>query len=304
MEANNKYPTSRMSKSAIKHDETLGVPLYKVTEIYSDHEFNCRDNAANPMDSVELARSIAENGLIQPIVIRACGEQPTDPKEDYKWVIVAGYRRYQAYRVNDHPVIPAVLSAGRKHEENIIVNLIENLKRKNLNIVEEAKAIQPFYESHWSREEIAQKLGMSTGWVQIRCMLLELDPTVQAEFAGGVLISTHIRKLYVYKNDAEKQLELARAIKLARQSGDKRVSTIEHIIDKDKKPKATSKKRRTVKEMEDMMEHIHETFNEYGLTGRALSWAAGHIANYEFFQDIRDKCIDENIPYTVPDLEL
>ena len=301
---NAKYPTSAMSDKAITSDENLGVELYPVDRIYSDHDFNCRKDAANPMDSVELARSIADNGLIQPIVIRDCGEQPGDPVDQYDYVIVAGYRRYQAYRVNNHPVIPAVKRNKQTHEENVVTNLIENLKRKDLNMLEQAEAIKPFYESGWSRDEIADKLGMSPGWVQLRCMLLELEPVVQAEFATGVLVSTHVRQLYSYKNKPEEQLELARAIKQARQGGDKRASTLERIVKKDEKPKATSKKRRTTVEIEEMMEHLHETFGKYDLTIRALAWSAGHIANYEFYQDIRDKCIDENIPYHVPELQV
>ena len=53
-----------------------------------------------------------------------------------------------------------------------------------------------------------------------------------------------------------------------------------------------------------MMEHIHETFGEHGFAIRVLAWAAGNIANYEIYQDIRDQCIDENIPYTVPEMTL
>lgn len=296
-----KYPGSAMSDQAVENDENLGVELFDVNTIYSDHDFNCRIDAANPMDSIELARSIADNGLIQPIVLRDCGEQPEDP-EGYKYVIVAGYRRYQAYRVNNHPVIPAVKRSKHTKEENVITNLLENLKRKDLNLLEQAKAIAPFYETGWSREEIADKLGMSKGWVQLRCMLLELDPLVQNEFAANNLVSTHIRQLYTLKDDYEAQIALAREIKNVRQSGDKRASTLERIVDK--KPKATSKKRRTAKEIEDMMEHLHETFGTYGLTGRALAWCAGHIANYEFLQDIRDECIDQNLPYAIPDMEL
>lgn len=296
-----KYPGSQMTDAAVASDESLGVELFDVNKIYSDHEFNCREDAANPMDSIELARSIADNGLIQPIVLRPCGEQENDP-EGYDYVIIAGYRRFQAYRVNNHPVIPGVVRKNQTKDQNVITNLIENIKRKDLNIMEEAKAIQPFWESAWSREEIADKLGMSPGWVQVRCMLLDLAPEVQNEFASGILLSTHVRKLYEHRNDKDKQLNLALQIKEARQRGDKRASTVERIVDKDKKPQAMSKKRRSPKEIEDMMEHLHQTFGEYGLTGRALAWAAGHIANYEFHQDIRDKCIDENIPYQVPEM--
>jgi len=292
-----------MSEKAIATDEASGVPLYPVDEIYSDHEFNCREDIANPTDSISLARSIAQNGLIQPIVIRPSGEQAGDP-ENYKYVIVAGYRRYQAYRVNNHPVIPAVLRGGETHRENKVTNLVENLERKNLNLLEEALGLQSFYESGWSRKEIAEKLGVSEGWVQTRCMILELEPEVQQEFAAGNLVSQHIRPLYTQRENRDIQLEMARSLKAARQRGDKSENTLNKILSKGSKPKATSKKRRSSREMEDMMEHIYGVFGTYGFAGRALAWAAGNIANYEFYQDIRDQASEVGIPYQIPELEL
>lgn len=296
-----KYPGSLMSDEAIVTDEGCGLPLFKVKEIFSDHDFNCRMDEVTSTDVIDLARSIADKGLIQPIVLRPCGEFDSDP-EGYEYVVVAGYRRLQAYKVNNHPLIPAMVRQAKGKESYSIDNLVENLKRKNLNMLEEAKGIEPFYNSGWSRDAIAQKVGVSNGWVQVRCMVLDLEPEVQAEVATGILTTTHVRKLYSIK-DREQQLAVALEIKKARQRGDISTKTVETILEKDKKPKAMTKKRRTAKEIEDMMEIIHKTFGEYGMAGRLLAWAAGQIANYEVFQDIKEEAREQGVSFIVPDFE-
>jgi ParB/RepB/Spo0J family partition protein len=297
-----KYPNSLMSPAAIKNDENCGLELFKVSDIYSDHQFNCRMQEVTPMDVIDLAKSIAEKGLLQPLILRPCGELETDPA-NYKYVLVAGYRRIQAYRVNNHPVVPCILRADQGKDSYRALNLIENLKRKNLNMMEEANGVAHYYNAGWSRDAIAETIGVSPGWVQIRCMVLELEPEVQQEIAAGILTTTHVRKLYSIK-DREQQLAVALQIKKVRQKGDISTTTVEKILEKDKKPKATSKKRRTTKEIEDMMEILHNTFGKYGLTGRALAWAAGHIANYEFHQDIHEEAQEQGISYSIPDFEL
>ena len=251
---------------------------------------------------MELAASIALRGLIQPIVIRPCGEQENDPT-DYDFVVVAGYRRYQAYRVNNHPVIPAVMTSQNTEMENRTLNFTENLSRKNLSLLEEAKGIQHYVEAGFGREQIAKELGKSPGWVQIRTMILELEAEVQAEFATDIFTTSHIRDLHTLRNNREAQLILAKKIKEARQRGAKG-SALDKIINQGKKPKAMSKKKRSSHEIEEMMEHIYHTFNEYGLVGRGLAWAAGNIANYEFFQDIKEEALERGLRYTPPEFEL
>lgn len=297
-----KYPGSLMTEAAIKNDEDCGLELFKLENIFSDHAFNCRMAEVTPMDVIDLAKSISEKGLLAPIIIRPCGEVETDP-DDKDYVLVAGYRRYQAYRVNNHPVIPCILRAQQGKDAYKALNLIENLKRKNLNMLEEAKGVEDYYNAGWSRSAISKMLGVSDGWVQIRCMILELEPEVQAEIAAGILTTTHVRRLYSIK-DRDQQLAVALKIKEVRQKGDISAITVEKILDDGKKPKATSKKRRTTKEIEDLMETLHNTFGKYGLSGRVLAWAAGHIANYEIHQDIHEDAAEQGIDYNVPDMDL
>lgn len=303
---NEKYPGSLMSPTAIARQENSGVPLYPVNEIYADHKFNCRgDDAASPLDSFELAKSIAAVGLLQPIIIRPCGEQPGDPPPEngFKYVIVAGYRRFQAFRVNQHPNIPAILQRGASARDNRIANLVENLKRKELNLLQEARAVQDLYDDGMPRDEIAQELGMSPGWVQVRCMILELQPEVQEEFAKGIFTVTHVRQLYTYRHRREEQLELAKGIKEARERGDKRSETVEKILQKTSKPKALQKKRRSATEVETMSEHVRSVFG-LSITNRILAWVNGEITNYDVYESIKEEAHDRGIPYSIPELEL
>ena len=297
-----KYPGTMMTAAAIKNDEDCGLELFSINKIFADHDFNCRMDAVTPMDVIDLAQSIAEKGLLQPIIIRPCGELEGDP-EEFDNVLVAGYRRLQAYRVNNHPVVPCILRQNQGKGTYKALNLIENLKRKNLNMLEEAKGVEDYYNAGWSRDGISKMLGVSSGWVQVRCMILELEPEVQAEIAAGMFTTTHVRRLYSIK-DRDQQLAVAMKIKEVRQKGDVSISSVEKILDEGKKPKATTKKRRTVVEIENMMENLHVTFGKYGLAGRMLAWAAGHIAEYEIQQDIYEEAREQGIEYLVPEMEV
>jgi len=296
-----KYPNSLMSEEAIGNDEACGLKLYLINKIFSDHQFNCRMEQISPMDVIDLAKSIAQKGLLAPIVLRPCGEFETDPP-GYDHVIVAGYRRYQAYRVNNHPVIPAILRQGKQKNSYSIDNFTENLKRKNLNLLEEAKSIEKLYNSGLSRGAIAQELNMSDGWVQVRSMILDLPPTIQAEVATGILTTTHIRKLYSIK-DSEQQVAVALEIKKARQRGEASSKNVTKILEKEERPKATTKKRRTPKEVREMMDTLYETFGSHGLQNRLLAWSVGDVANYEIYADIKTEARVAGILFEIPDFD-
>ncbi|RLA42866.1 MAG: hypothetical protein DRR06_13475 [Gammaproteobacteria bacterium] len=294
-----KYPNSLMCAEAIENDEMCGLTLYPINKIFSDHEFNCRIEQVTPMDVIDLAKSIAQKGLLAPIILRPCGEFDTDPK-DYDHVIVAGYRRYQAYRVNNHPVIPAILRQGKKKDSYSIDNFIENLKRKDLNLLEQARSIERLYNAGMSRNAIANELNVSDGWVQVRCMILDLQPVVQAEVATGILTTTHIRKLYSIK-DIEQQIAVAVEIKKARQRGEGTSKNVTKILEKEEKPRAMTKKRRTVTEIREMMEVLYETFGSHGLQNRLLGWTAGDVANFEVYHDIKEEAREAGICFEIPD---
>lgn len=302
-----KYPQSLMTESAIARQELSGVPQYPMSKIYADHHFNCRgEEAASPLDSFELAKSIRVAGLVSPVTIRKNGEQLNDPPLDqYEYVLVVGYRRYQAYLVNQHPFIPAVLQLpGQTERQNRITNLTENLKRKDLSMLQEARAIEHLYVEGYSRSDIAEEIGQSEGWVQVRCMILELEPEVQQEFARNTFTSKHARELYSYKNDREKQIMLAKKIKEVRERGDKRSETVDQILGQVKKPKALDKKRRSPTEIEALKDHWKETFKSYDITTTVMSWIQGNITNIDLYEAIRTEAMERGLPYRQPELEI
>ena len=101
---------------------------------------------------VELANSIAQHGIVQPIIVRKVGE---------RYSIIAGERRFRAARragLNEVPVIVREMD----EQQVLEVSLIENLQRENLNALEEAAAIRTLMDEHdLTQDEVAKRLGKS-----------------------------------------------------------------------------------------------------------------------------------------------
>ena len=143
----------------------------------------------------QLADSIKEYGLIQPIVVTK--------KDDY-YSIVAGERRWRACKIAGLTEIPAIIRDDdeRKNKE---ISLIENIQREDLNPYEKAVAVKNLLDDYgMTQEEIAKKLGKSRSSIANTVRLLNLDPRV-IEFAKqGKLTETHCRALLAI-TDPDKQ---------------------------------------------------------------------------------------------------
>lgn len=135
---------------------------------------------------IELSQSIRSNGIIQPIVVR---------KEDEKYVIIAGERRYRAAIMADLTEIPVII----KNYDDLQVkeiSLIENLQREDLNAIEEAEAIKELMTAHGlTQDEIAQKLGKSRSALANTLRLLNLTNEVKELVKSGKLSAGHARAL-------------------------------------------------------------------------------------------------------------
>lgn len=126
----------------------------------------------------ELAKSIAEVGLVQPIVCRP------HPDHRGKFELLAGRRRYEACRLNKARTILAIVRAlGDKAA--IEVTILENLQRQNLTPIEEARGIQALLDIGHSAREIAADLGKGYVWVYRRANLTKLSPAVVAAVESG-----------------------------------------------------------------------------------------------------------------------
>jgi ParB/RepB/Spo0J family partition protein len=126
----------------------------------------------------ELAESIKEHGLIQPITVRYV--------EDCKqFEIIAGERRFRACKLLGWQTIPAIITV-LEDEEASAVTLAENIARKSLDPIDEACAYQTRIESFgWSIEDLSKYAGTSTIHIQFRLKLLKLIPEIHKLIRGG-----------------------------------------------------------------------------------------------------------------------
>ena len=126
----------------------------------------------------ELADSIKEHGLIQPITVRYA--------EDCKqFEIIAGERRFRACKLLGWQTIPAIITV-LKNEDASAITLAENIARKSLDPIDEAWAYQSRIESFgWSIEDLSKYAGTSTIHIQFRLKLLKLIPEIQKLIRGG-----------------------------------------------------------------------------------------------------------------------
>jgi len=268
------------------------VITVRLTKIYSDEEFNCRGTIV-PMDVVDLARDIDLNGLQFPISVQPAFDCKPPIPEEYDFRIVAGHRRYHAFKVLNRPNIPVMVKVGLTELKARLLNLGENLKRHALNLLQEAKAIQRLKTLGLTRQNVANSLGVSTGWVQTRYNLLDLPTEIQNEAAAGFLNQYQIKEIYGLR-DNEKRFAAVKRIKEARLRGEKGISV-------GKKPEESpfKKKRQPKNIVQEMIDHMGKTIG-YGLYTRALAWANGEISSAELYFDIRRYAQKHNLEYEIP----
>ena len=134
----------------------------------------------------ELAQSIKENGVIQPIIVRQ------SPVIGYE--ILAGERRYRASLLAGLRSIPAVVKQ-LSDQEMMVQSIIENLQRENLNPIEEARAYESLVEKGFTHAEIADKMGKSRPYISNSIRLLSLPEHILSEVENGKLSQAHARSL-------------------------------------------------------------------------------------------------------------
>lgn len=144
----------------------------------------------------ELASSIKQHGVIQPIIVR-------DIDKDGKYQIIAGERRWRAAKLVGLEKIPAIIKEYNK-ANRMAVSLIENIQRENLNPLEEAQAIQSLLEEcHMTHSQVAESLGRSRTTVTNLLRLLTLSNEVKEMINAGLLEMGHARALLSLSNDQQ-----------------------------------------------------------------------------------------------------
>ena len=149
----------------------------------------------------ELAASIKDHGLLQPILVREYG--------DGRYQIIAGERRFRASKLAELDSIPAMI-IDRDERSLAEISLIENIQRENLNPVEEALALRALAEEYGlTQEDLSIRVGKSRSAVANTVRILDLPDEVLELVARGSLSAGHARTL-LGLNDKEETLPLAK----------------------------------------------------------------------------------------------
>ena len=194
----------------------------------------------------EMADSITEHGIIEPLVV--------EPEGDH-YLIVAGERRWRAANIAGLTEVPVVVREFSSPQEKLEAQIIENLQREDLDAIEEAKAFQRLKEEFkLTDDEVAGRVGKSRATITNSLRLLRLDGRVQQMVIDEQLSMGHARTLLAIE-DADKQFETAQ------EAFDNGVSVreLEKLVKKLTSPEKEAKGK---KKKEDLTQYqIH--FDEY-----------------------------------------
>ena len=134
----------------------------------------------------ELADSIKEHGIIQPLVLRKLGD---------KYEIIAGERRYKAAQIAGLQTVPAVI-ANIDDNKSAEVALVENVQRRDLTAIEEARSYKNLLDKGYlTQEQLAKRMGLSQPAIANKLRLLNLDEEVQQALLEEKISERHARTL-------------------------------------------------------------------------------------------------------------
>lgn len=158
----------------------------------------------NPTALKELADSIAEHGLLQPITVKR------DPKNKQGYIIVAGERRFRAFELLGKDTIPAIITSGKADE----IALIENLQREALTPIEEAEALLKLKEKYdYTQEELAKSIGKARSTVTNLLRLNSLPKSIRQESSLSNIATRSFLMELARVDDSRKQLAMWREAK-------------------------------------------------------------------------------------------
>ena len=154
---------------------------FQPREVFGEKELN------------ELASSIKEHGIIQPLILRPLGS---------KFEIIAGERRYKAANIAGLFEVPAII-VEKDDNESAELAIVENIQRKDLTPIEEARSYKKLLSRGLTQEEIAKKLGIAQSTVANKLRLLNLAEEVQDALLNNRISERHARGLLRIENPNE-----------------------------------------------------------------------------------------------------
>ncbi len=157
----------------------------------------------NQEDLEELAQSIHEHGIIQPITVR---------KSDDGYELIVGERRLRASKMVGLEQVPVIIK-DFDEEASAAIALVENLQRKDLDFIEEAIGFSKLKEQFgMTQQELAQKVGKSQSTIANKLRLLKLPKDIQTSVIENKLTERHARALLKLENEEEQRFVLKNII--------------------------------------------------------------------------------------------
>lgn len=284
-------------KSGTPADSEIRVLEVPIDEIFHDEHFNCR-GFIPPSDIIALADEIAELGLLQPITL-----QPWSAVKGKHYRIVCGHRREAAFRYNrDHKggptTIPSIVRHNLTETQALVLNLGENLNRKQLNFMQEARALQRLKDAGMTQTDTAIQLKQTRPWVQVRFYALDLPADIQDEIVAGYVNHAQIHQLNGMTR--EEQYEAVRHIKDAKiKAGTKRLKIT--LPKKPKREDLLKAEERSTEQIGALLELMMDK-GEVGLHTRVLAWACGNITTHDVLLDFQQYLDTElDVKWKIPE---
>lgn len=241
---------SRKASAAHQGDHTAIVEI-PVREIFRNVD---QPREAFPEDHIRsLGASIAARGLIQPIIVRKIGNH---------YQIVAGECRFRAHLLLERETIPAIVIDISKQEMQLRA-IVENIQRRDMNPIEEAKAYQTLIDNGYSAAKITTELGLkSVSIVQSRLSLLSLTDEIQSlvrtgnlnvSMATGIALAPHEAQTKILRDISSGKHKTAEQVRLAGQSARDLLNQVDFLADA---PRATEKELASLTRLEAKVEQI------------------------------------------------
>lgn len=178
----------------------------------------------------ELAQSIKESGVIVPITVK---------KEENKYILIAGERRYRASKIAGLKEIPAYIKIATK-QEVMEMALVENIQREDLNAIEIALSLKALIEEcNITQEKMSERIGKSRSTITNHLRLLKLPAEVQLALRNNKISMGHARSL-IGLEDEQAQINLVKDI-IEKDLSVRQVEQIVNRLKEDEKPQTKNK---------------------------------------------------------------
>lgn len=204
----------------------------------------------------ELAQSIRENGILQPITVRST--------QDKKFELIAGERRLRAARLVGMTKIPALV-IDMQQKDSALFALIENLQRQDLSFFEEAEAIETLITDYkMSRDDVAKKLSIAQSTLSNKLRILKLPEEMRFRLAKAGLTERHARALLSLEDDAQRERALSIMIDrhLTVQESER---MIEQMLSRNSKSRTNLRGLRDVRLFINTLNHAVDTIRRAGV---------------------------------------